>query len=246
MKLQNYFALMAAIILFLTSCKEDKKEDPPTNTKAELAFHFDHKMGTSDFDLNKDFVLGTGETVNLNFAKFYISGITLLDDLGNETPIDKYILVDHHTHHVEIGKFDPQHVHMVRFNIGVDSAANHLDPLTYEASHPLAPKSPTMHWAWASGYIFSKFEGTVDVNSDGAVDDTLVYHIGLDMMLRNVTGKQHVDIEAGEELTVDIEIDYAKIFDGLDLTTEVSTRSFNDPVLAEKVANNFQNAITIK
>lgn len=246
MKLHKYIALLAATTLFLSSCKDEQKEEPPTNTKAKLAFHFDHKMATSDFELNKDFVLGTGETVNLNFAKFYISGITLLDDLGNETPLDKYILVDEHTHHVEIGQFDPQHVHMVRFSIGVDSATNHMDPLTYEPTHPLAPKSPSMHWAWASGYIFSKFEGIVDVDSDGAVDDTLVYHIGLDKMLRNVTGMQHTDIESGEELTVDIEVDYAKFFDGIDLTLEVSTRSFDDPALAEKVADNFQKAVSIK
>jgi hypothetical protein len=248
MKLNKFFAVAAASVLLITSCKEEDKNstNPPANTKAQLALHFDHKLGNENFELNKDFVLSTGETVNFSFAKFYVSQITLMDDDGNANMMDKYLLIDPSVHHVDIGQIDPQHVHVIKFNVGVDTAANHLDPTTYEPSHPLAPQSPSMHWAWASGYIFFKLEGTVDTDSDGNVDDTFEYHIGLDKFLRTVSSTKHTDVAGGEELMVDVEVDYARFFKGVDLNLELSAHGMDDPGLSGKIADNAVKAIVIQ
>lgn len=103
-----------------------------------------------------------------------------------------------------------------------------------------------MYWAWATGYIFFKLEGTVDADSDGTVDDTFEYHIGLDQFLRQVSGMQHKDVEAGKELTVDVKIDYAKFFKGLDLTLELSAHGNDDPTLSKRIADNVEVAVTIE
>lgn len=245
---KRFFTLLAASALIFTSCKpEETDPDPqPTNTKAELAFHFEHVFGDDKFNLNEDFTLSNGAIVNLSFVKFYMSGITLMDDDGSAQEMEDYFLVDQSTHHMEIGSFDPQHVHMVKFDLGVDSAANFLDPTTYANGHPLAPQSPSMHWSWNNGYIFFRLEGSVDTDADGTVDNTFEYHIGLLQFLRGVSGMQHRDIAAGEELEVEVQFDYELFFDGLDLNMDLSAHGMDDPVLSKKIADNAVKAVTIE
>jgi hypothetical protein len=85
----------------------------------------------------------------------------LVHDGGNETEIeDLYLLVNATTNtDVELGSYDITSVEKIRFHIGVDSLSNHLDPSSFHASHPLSPKSPSMHWGWIAGYRFIAYEG---------------------------------------------------------------------------------------
>jgi len=120
-----------------------------------------HKLGAQAFALNQGSTNNLGHAFNVSRLQYYISNIALVHDGGIITPIpDVYILINAADSTFELlGTYTIGTLESVRFAIGVDAAKNHLDPSTYPASHPLAPKSPSMHWGWAAGYRFVAMEG---------------------------------------------------------------------------------------
>ena len=60
---------------------------------------------------------------------------------------------------VDLGSFDVTNVEAIKFSVGVNEPENHEDPTKWDSNHPLYPKSPSMHWGWASGYRFVALEG---------------------------------------------------------------------------------------
>lgn len=242
------FALSAGLILW--SCdKKDDADDTKTTTeeKAELSLHVNHSFGTQPFSLNTNFTLSTGEIVKFSTAQFYISGIQLMDDDQNVTSFaDEYLLIDPTFTHQHIADLDVQHYHMVMLNIGVDATTNAgKQPTDFEDGHSLAPQLNNMWWSWNAGYIFYKLEGEVDRDGDGTFDDSFLYHIGTD---NNIIAKQtmlHTTVVAGGELEIEMEVDYAKFLDNVNLTTELEARMMPMDLVA-KIATNTSAAITFE
>ena len=72
------------------------------------------------------------------------------------------------------------------------------------------------------------------------------FHVGMDMMKRNIPLAHHFHIEEGatsEELM--IMVDWAKFFDGLDWATENTTHTMDNMPAATKMANNVPNVFSI-
>ena len=93
--------------------------------------------------------------------QYYVSEIKIKYDGGKSYLIkDLYFLVSAEKDTVlSLGILPVSNIEGIEFSIGVDQAANHLDPSTYPSSHPLALKNPSMHWGWTSGYRFIALEG---------------------------------------------------------------------------------------
>ncbi len=93
--------------------------------------------------------------------RYYISKITIHHDGSKSTSLpDTYLLVDvREVQRYLLGNLNIGTVDSISFFIGVDKARNHLDPTTYPDLHPLALKTPSMHWGWAAGYRFVTYEG---------------------------------------------------------------------------------------
>lgn len=127
----------------------------------DVQLNIHHKLGEVIFLINDGAKNNMDHTFNTSRLEYYISGISIIHDGGLETPIDgKYILVDaSQDTEVALGNFDITEVEAIHFHIGVDEDANHSDPASYPAAHPLAPQFPSMHWGWAAGYRFLAFEG---------------------------------------------------------------------------------------
>ncbi len=47
----------------------------------------------------------------------------------------------------------------LRFDLGLDAAADKSDPAKRAAGHPLHPLVNGLHWGWQGGYIFMALEG---------------------------------------------------------------------------------------
>ena len=79
--------------------------------------------------------------------QFYLSQIELVHDGGQTTPVpNTWFLVDANVPFDEsLGSFSVGTLEAIRFGVGVEQAANHLDPASYAMTHPLAPKNPSMH-----------------------------------------------------------------------------------------------------
>lgn len=134
-----------------------------------------HKLGAANFaygtaamnDLNNDF--------KLDRLHYYMSGFAIVHDGGQVTTASTvYALVDAAQQTtIDLGSFNGiTTVEQIRFAVGVNTPENNQDPALWPGQHALAPKSPSMHWGWASGYFFVAIEG----KTGPALDKTLEMH----------------------------------------------------------------------
>lgn len=236
----------------LVSCRkddpsEDDDHDDHDHVHSSMALHMNHKFGSETFQLNDTYTLDDGSKVKISRAEFYLSQphITTMEDVQVDNYSDEYVLIQAGTMHYELGDadFTQDHFHKLVFNVGVDSVANHSDPTTYDASHALSLKTPSMHWAWSSGYRFMVIEGSVDTDDDGTFENDFAYHIGMDDFLVSDTLHMHKNITSAG-LMIMLNVDYKELFTGLDLTTDLSTHTMDNMPLANKVKANFSEFIT--
>lgn len=126
----------------------------------DIYLKINHQLGSSSFSYNQTATNNISNSFNLQRLEYYISQITLNYDGGQDTTLDTYILVDAGTTTNQLlGTFNITTLESITFGIGVDPAVNNNDPDLWPMTHPLAPKSPSMHWGWAAGYRFAAFEG---------------------------------------------------------------------------------------
>lgn len=120
-----------------------------------------HKLNGSAFSTSAVGTNSEGDDFTVNRLQYYMSGIKLIHDGGQETAINNvYFLVNaKNLTNLLLGTHNVTSLESIKFSIGVDSSTNHLDPSSYNSSHPLAPKSPSMHWGWSAGYRFIALEG---------------------------------------------------------------------------------------
>lgn len=268
----NRFSLKGALAVLLlssavlTGCKnegctditannydEDARKDDGSCTYDAVAvpftLHYHHMFNGNVFALGQEYTNAAGRKFNLSTAKFYVSGVEMEEE-GMTTPrtfANKYLLVSGDNMQYSMGEVMPGHFEGLSFNVGIDSAANHSDPSTYEAGHPLAPQNPNMHWAWSSGYIFIRIEGMVDTTNaaNGPASFPFEFHIGMDNMLRNVNLAKHFHIEEGSTSNeLMIMVDWSRFFDNLDWQTENSSHTMDNMPAAMKIANNVANVFS--
>jgi hypothetical protein len=247
------------LLILSVSCSKTKTPEPiPTpdsDTAPVLQMKFHHKTGANNFSFGDEFTDDFGTKFNFNRASIYISrpifmGHSLADTVFKA--MNTYFLVTPAKETYSIGTVSPGHYHYCTFGIGVDSVANHSDPSIYLAGHALAYQSPSTHWNWNSGYIFTILEGQYDGNNDGIIDPNdpasdpmFTYHIGLNSLYRQQPNLVvHADVEVNKTTTFSFTIDYLKFLEGVDIKNNSTTHSMTNYSLAEQIANNSLQAIT--
>jgi hypothetical protein len=117
----------------------------------------------------------------------------------------------------------------------------------FEAGHPLAMQTPSMHWDWNSGYLFMKIEGRVDTSGNGnALPVTeFFYHIGLDKMRRTIELPGEFSIGKSSTRCVRLKCDLAVLLAAIDMRSELSTHSFDNGPLAARIADRWQTAFSL-
>ncbi len=128
-------------------------------TPVEL--HITHQLNGGAFSYGTTAKNNLGNDFNVTRLEYYISKIQIKHDGGMTTDVpNHYILADAGTDVTDaLGSFNITSVESVSFYIGVDTPVNHADPSLQPSGHPLEPKTPSMHWGWASGYRFVAMEG---------------------------------------------------------------------------------------
>ncbi|MCF8239279.1 MAG: hypothetical protein K9I85_14045 [Saprospiraceae bacterium] len=186
----------------------------------EVQFTFHHKVNGEELKVNETlFTIWNGKTMRIDRAEFYLSEISLIEQGGAKTTLsDQYILADASEPGKvwSIGNVNLDEIQGVEVHIGVDQAKNHLDPSTYQLGHPLGFQDPSMHWGWAAGYRFMAIEGYVDNNNDGIPESLFQYHNLGDNLYFTTSIDGEATAESGV-LTVNIDVDYAKLFEGMTL-----------------------------
>lgn len=205
----------------------------------DITFKINHlldgKEGFSTTDKGKN---NLSSTFTLNRMQYYISDISILHDGGQTLSFDDTtILIDAYSEsNITLGNFDVNNLERVTFHLGVKQALNHLDPALYDASHPLSPKSPSMHWGWTSGYRFFAIEGS----SEGQVFE--LHGVGNALYDEIIVDFSETSSENGV-LVIDINAEYNEALKDLDLVSGLSIHGDenNPEIVIEK--NNFKNGI---
>jgi len=260
------------VLLFLSSCSKDGcnqkmafNYDPDGNSEEncvwkpiEVKIAFNPVVGDEPLELNKE-VIVNGRALEMDFYGIYFTEITLQLDgdsvlLRNDneacvTAASDAMLFEDANRLFESSYLPKADVVLnnLIFNIGVDTCRNNgLDPTT-QLSGPFAPHVPTMYWSWASGYRFISLNGMVDVsaNADGSDMQNFEYHTGLNSLLRTAS----IDMESREldanTLIINLNVDFAKMLEGVDFTTNLSTHTFDNMPLAAKITENALTSITL-
>ena len=185
-------------------------------SQQSIRFSIDHQLSGTAFGSSVTAQNDLGNDFRTERLQFYISQIELVHDGGQITPVpNTWFLVDANVPFDEsLGSFSIGTLEAIRFGIGVEQAANHLDPASYAMTHPLAPKNPSMHWGWQAGYRFVCMEG----KAGSALDQVYEVHALGDnnYKIQQITT---TGVLQGSDLVVSLTADYAKALDGVDVNS---------------------------
>lgn len=204
----------------------------------DVKLTINHKLGTEDFAFNIEAQNDLGHKFKLSRLEYYISGISIIHDGGSETRVsDKYILAKaNKTDTILLGNLNVTSIESINFSVGVDPGVNNGDPAQWGALHPLAPKFPSMHWGWASGYRFVALEGK---SGNSFIQDFQIHALGNKNYFKQnipVTGK---DING--DILITLNADYTKAVSGMDMNSGLVEHSENKE--AATCLRHFQNNV---
>ncbi|WP_417602567.1 MbnP family protein [Owenweeksia hongkongensis] len=226
----GFIALLSSVALF-TSCDDDSKDDtqdPADNvTYGDFTFEIEHTFDGNTFAYNTEYTNGSGEKLEFNNLRYYISNIKLEKVDGTVwSEEESYHLIDHAVpsssmfliEDVPTGEY-----HKISYMIGIDSARN-----VAGAQEGALSTSNNMFWSWNTGYIFIKAEG----NSLASSDSTFSYHVGGfgGPNAAQVTNSHHMhnhmlNISPNASPQMHIITDVKKLFDGDHHTISIANLS---------------------
>lgn len=182
-QLKNILAITALVLTF-TSCSKD--DDPVQDTTptgvGTLELEFDNTYGSSNL------IIGTanpansnGEALKVDMIKYIVSNIVLTKADGSTYIVpknDSYFIVDEaiaSSRIITIPNVPAGDYKSVKFGIGVDQEKWALGE-TGQGNFLTTANTAGMMWAWAAGYRFIRYEGTV--TSSTQTDANFKVHTG--------------------------------------------------------------------
>ncbi|GAA4307681.1 hypothetical protein GCM10023149_01290 [Mucilaginibacter gynuensis] len=178
MKLNKYILLVITAItsVIYTSCSKSNDAEPTVSGTGKVQLEFENLVGEEPLVLNTEtYKNAHGDSYNITTFKYYVSNISLVKEDGSSYKVpESYLLMDAsepQSRFQTLEGIPAGDYKAINFTIGVDSARNFAGAQT----NALDP-AHGMFWAWSSGYIFVKFEGTSPQST--AKGNTLTFHIG--------------------------------------------------------------------
>ena len=168
----------------------------------DVYLNIHHLLNGTEIQGSFDGTNNLGNDFSLNRMQYYLSNFKIVHDGGQELAVtDLYALVDgKFATQISVGSLNVVEIEGIKFSVGVDAANNHLDPATYSSFHPLAPKNPSMHWGWTSGYRFVAMEGTGGSTNQvfeiHALGDNLYYEVNIPLEALEDNGSLYLNIDA--------------------------------------------------
>ena len=185
------------------------------NAQKQVKVKLNHKMNGVAFSLNTETKNSIGNKIQFTRVQYYLCNFKIVHDGGQETVVpDSHYLVDASINNeLDLGTHNVTTIEKIIFSVGVDGSKNHLDPSKYPSSHALAPKSPSMHWGWTSGYRFTAIEG----KSGSTLSKFWEIHSLFDKYFHTIYLPTAAS-EANNILTITLNADYAKSISKVDVS----------------------------
>jgi hypothetical protein len=247
-KLKRTFLMASAVIavyaFVVAGCTSCKKPDPtPPTQYSTLMMHIHTDIDTNEVKVNTPYKNADGRLISLSHARLYISNVRAIKSDGTEVSIpDTVILKTIDNEEYTIGSIPSGNYKSVKFDVGVDSKRNHMDPAVYHSTSPLSAQNPPMWFGTtANGYIFVNVDGSVDTSTAKNGKNLTPFHfqIGSDNLLKTVTMPDLAFTALpNTPAIIHLVIDYGKLFEGLDLKNHISNSTYDDPATAAGIATN--------
>lgn len=250
-------ALCLITALLFVSCGKDD----PTSGKFTLTFQ--NRVGNQPLVLETgQYTNAAGEAFTVTTLNCFVSNVRLKKDDGSTISLPgQYFLIrqaDSLSRKATLVQVPFGSYSAVTFTIGVDSAKS-VSPVSErkgvldEASYG----DDSMYWAWNTGYVFLKLEGTspvVDPNAGGI--RKFMYHIGgfggmtgtTANNLRQVTLPltKAATVTADATPSVGITADLLKLFNGKNLLKLKDQNTIHSPATGTAVADNFPSMFSVQ
>jgi hypothetical protein len=198
------------------------------SSQNSVVLEITHKLNSKDFDFDSENTSPENETFEVHRLEYYLSSFSVTHDGGIVTDFDSVwnlVQTGSSSSTVMLGDKSINQVESISFSVGVEQAFNHLDPTQYPTSHPLGPKSPSMHWGWTSGYRFVAMEGE---ETDGS-EQFEIHALG-DQNYFETTVDVEVQAENGNVI-IPIYANYAEALRGIELKNGVITHGDFDEAI---------------
>lgn len=212
-------------------------------SQQNVSLTINHFLAGEKFENNVTVQNDLGDNVKFDRMEYYISDIQVIHDGGQAEKIeDLYVLVSliNKTDPtiIELGELNVTKLEGISFRLGVDEENNHADPALWPASHPLAPKNPSMHWGWTSGYRFIALEG----KCGPSVDEWIQLHVIGDEFHQQLT--LSIDESESENYDINIDADYINLLAGIELKNELIVHGSTDEIIPT-VSNFIEKTFTL-
>lgn len=246
-----------ALILSITvvSCQKEIKMDVPEEPDHNVVLRFKPVVQYDSVEMKFDTVTYQNffkESFKVKAFKFYIHDIELINTDSDEVyrvGNDKYYLVDFaDTNSIKIKlAVLPYKYNRIGFTLGVDSARN----VSGAQTGALDP-AKGMFWAWNTGYIMAKLEGTSPASS--APSNMFQYHIGGFTKAESVIQKktllfpfgENVDMKPGKTTEINVTADVYDWFNSPhDIRISANPAVMTAGALAQQIAENYSKMFTV-
>jgi len=184
-----------------------------------IKLKINHKLGSNTFSVNQTATNNLGNMFNLNRMQYYMSGFVITHDGAQTTTLSGvYALADAAVPAaIDLGSYPGiTNVEAIKFCIGVNTPENSADPSLWPPNHPLSPKSPSMHWGWASGYFFIAIGG----NSSASLNQQLELHALSNVNYFSQTIVTTASLVANEKV-ININADYEMALKNINISSGI-------------------------
>ena len=200
------FTTALCILLFSTGYTQEKKDS--------LLVRLHLNFRNESLELNKKYISDSKDTLQIEVFRFYISNIKLhYSDESTYSEENSYHLIDienPNSLQIPILKKSEKTITKVAFSIGVDSLAS----VSGAMSGDLDP-TKGMYWAWQSGFINMKIEGTS--SSCKTRKNKFQFHIGGYLRPNYAIRKININRNFSSKNQIDLVMDLSKLFEEINL-----------------------------
>lgn len=234
------FFLVCVTLVSCSQCKhKDSSPQPQPAKMGKYYFHFHTNIDTTETDLGDTVKTTDGRALVLQQARIYVCNVRLVKADGSSYLIGgAHVLKTVDQEEFYIGDAPQGNYSTVSFDVGVDSVNNAIAP-SAATDTIFSHHSEMWFGSVDKGYKFLDFSGTIDssVNKNKAPTYPFSYQIGSNALRRTVTMPARAFTLADGYIT-HVTINYAKLFNGLNIKTENKTATWDNLPLAAKIANN--------
>ncbi|MEP6647345.1 MAG: MbnP family protein [Saprospiraceae bacterium] len=244
MKIQHLFIAFIIVGMF-QACKGDQEKT------GSITLHFKAFYDGQPLSMLSTKPFTAPEQLQFTRLSFFISDLALMDQSAT-VALKDIDLVDmsfddinsaDNGYTIEVSDLQVKNYSGLKFGIGVPADLNAKKPVNFPSSNPLS--DPNAYWSGWDSFIFMKTEGRIDTLGNGAFDTGFAYHTGTNELFRTVTATLPISIEDGKNKEIDVDIDYKKILEGIDIKALPLNSNPKDTLQIGMIIRNLANALTL-